>query len=407
MATRTRSRVNLKTYPERLERFLAQYMEAVYRQLAGLDEEMGLAAIYAEHGDLFSTAAIDALRERSAKDDEAGREARELLAFAVQQHAAAAVADLTERIEVAEAQAVIIWQGEPIPYRQVPNRAADIANRIARNALYDSYLEAVEAINPLREEKLAAVREAVRGLGYADVPAMVAATAGFDPDALAAEMRLFLAESETVYFAALRRFLAEIDIEQGDASKVDLEHVIRGEGWDRWFEAHRMLPAFRATLNGLGIDIDAQPSILLDIEPRPQKSARAFCAAVNVPNDVRLVIQPRGGWDDYAAAPARGRPRRALRARRPGPAGAVAPARRQQPDRGLRPPLRAPGGRARLAAPHHRHAGRRGRRLRRLQCLLVPAPAAGAGREPALRAEPAPRRGPGHRARGVRRACWA
>jgi hypothetical protein len=174
MATRTRSRVNLKAYPEQLERFHAQLMEAIYRQLAGLDEEIGLAAIYAEHAGLFSTAAIDALRERAAKDDEAGREARELLAFALQQHVAAATADLTERIEVAEARAAVIWQGEQIPYRQVPNRAADIANRTARNALYDGYLVAVEAINPLREEKLAAVRTAVRGLGYADVPAMVA-----------------------------------------------------------------------------------------------------------------------------------------------------------------------------------------------------------------------------------------
>ena len=49
-----------------IERFLAQLMEATYRQLAGLDEEMGLPAIYAEHGDLFGTAAIDALRERVA-----------------------------------------------------------------------------------------------------------------------------------------------------------------------------------------------------------------------------------------------------------------------------------------------------------------------------------------------------
>jgi hypothetical protein len=301
MATRARSRVNLKTYPEQLERFHARYLEAVYRQLAGLDEEMGLAAIYAEHANLFSTQAIEALRDRSEKDDDAGRQARELLAFALHEHVSAAVADLTERIEVAEAQAAVIWRSERIPYRQVPNRAADIANRIERNALYDSYLEAVEAINPVREEKLATARRAVSELGYTDVPAMVAATAGFDPDALAAEMRLFLAESETVYFAALRRFLAEIDIEQGDASKVDLDHVTRGEGWDRWFEAHRMLPAFRATLAGLGIDIDAQPSILLDVQPRPQKSARAFCAPVSVPNDVRLVIQPRGGWDDYAA----------------------------------------------------------------------------------------------------------
>jgi hypothetical protein len=301
MATRARSRVNLTTYPAQLERFHAQYMEAVYRQLAGLEEEMGLAAIYAEHANLFSTAAIDALRERGERPGDAGRQARELLAFALHEHVAAAVADLTERIEVAEAQAAIIWRGERIPYRQVPNRAADIANRIERNALYDSYLDAVEAINPVREEKLATVRRAVSDLGYPDMPAMVAATAGFDPNALAAEMRLFLAESETVYFAALRRFLAEIDIEQGDASKVDLDHVTRGEGWDRWFEAHRMLAAFRATLAGLGIDLDAQPSILLDVQPRPQKSARAFCAPVNVPNDVRLVIQPRGGWDDYAA----------------------------------------------------------------------------------------------------------
>ena len=243
----------------------------------------------------------------------------------------------------------------------------------------------------------------MRGLGYADVPAMVAETAGFDPDALAAEMRLFLAESETVYFAALRRFLAEIDIEQGDASKVDLEHVIRGEGWDRWFEAHRMLPAFRATLNGLGIDIDAQPSILLDIEPRPQKTARAFCAAVNVPNDVRLVMQPRGGWDDYAALLHEG-----------GHAEHFA-----HVDPALPVPWRLLGDnsltegygllferlvgepawlRHIIGMPDDEAAGFADfsafwylRLLRR------------AGREPALRAQPAPRRGPGHRTRGVRR----
>ena len=56
------------------------------------------------------------------------------------EHVAAATADLTEQIEVAEARAAVIWQGEQIPYRQVPNRAADIANRTARNALYDGYL---------------------------------------------------------------------------------------------------------------------------------------------------------------------------------------------------------------------------------------------------------------------------
>jgi len=41
--------------------------------------------------------------------------------------------------------------------------------------------------------------------------------------------------------------------------------------------------------------------LTLDVEERPLKSPRAFCAPVRVPQDVRLVIKPRGGHDDYAA----------------------------------------------------------------------------------------------------------
>ena len=301
MATRTRSPLKLKTYTEQLERFRSQLMESYYRQLAGLDLHMGLPAIYAEHANLFSSDSVDALQSLAGNDNEQGRQARELLRFAIGEHLSASVAELTERIEAAQADAIVVWRGEQIPYRQVWNRAADISNRAERNALAASYFAAVEAINPLREERLAAMRSAARELGYADIPQLVASTGGFDPDALAAEMRAFLADSETVYFAALRRNLAEIDIEQGDASQIDLEHVMRGAQWDRWFDASRMASVLEQTLAGMGIDLAAQSSITLDVEPRPRKSPRAFCAPVHVPTDVRLVTQPHGGWDDYAA----------------------------------------------------------------------------------------------------------
>ena len=62
-----------------------------------------------------------------------------------------------------------------------------------------------------------------------------------------------------------------------------------------------MLPVLRRTLASVGIDLDAQASIQLDTERRERKSPRAFCAPVRVPGDLRLVMQPRGGWDDYAA----------------------------------------------------------------------------------------------------------
>ena len=62
-----------------------------------------------------------------------------------------------------------------------------------------------------------------------------------------------------------------------------------------------MLPALEQTLADLGIDLRGQANVHLDLEPRPSKSPRAFCAPIEVPNSVMLVIQPIGGKDDWEA----------------------------------------------------------------------------------------------------------
>lgn len=304
MTTRSRrapALFTLASYSARVEDFAASHAEAEYRQLAGLQATMGLEEIYAEHAALFEQEAIAWLRDAAGRDDDDAAQARELLAFAVREHLAARVAGLTDQIAAAESAAVIMWRGEAIPFRSAWNRATDIAGRAERNALAGSVVEATEAINPLRRERLDQMLEAVRALGYESVPEMIKATAGFDPAELAADQLGFLSASETPYYAALRRYLAEIDIEQGDGARVDLDRVLRGAGWDSWFPARGMLPALHGTLVGMGIDLGSQGAITLDLEHRPLKAARAFCSPVRVPDDIRLVIQPRSGWDDYAA----------------------------------------------------------------------------------------------------------
>ena len=62
-----------------------------------------------------------------------------------------------------------------------------------------------------------------------------------------------------------------------------------------------MLPALEATLADLGIDLRSQENVHLDVEQRPNKSPRAFCAPIEVPGRVMLVIQPMGGADDWRA----------------------------------------------------------------------------------------------------------
>jgi len=305
MATRTSSRTrvafDLEAYSSELDLFLGDLEEMYYLNWSGQRDEMILEPIYARHPDLFTRKAVDGLRRAAEREGDAAHQARLLHAFALQSHLDRETVELTEQVETAEAQAIVVWRGERLPYRAVPIRVGEIADRTERNALNAAYLDAVELINPLREERLERQHQLAGELGYGSYLELARAVRGFDPQELAIEMQAFLAESETVYFAALRRYLALIDIEQGDASYADLGHLLRGSSWDAWFDSRRMLPVLAATLSGLGIELEKQKNVTLDLEARPHKSPRAFCATVRVPGDVRLSIQPRGGWSDFGA----------------------------------------------------------------------------------------------------------
>ncbi|MDQ3879738.1 MAG: hypothetical protein M3295_01445 [Chloroflexota bacterium] len=305
LTTRPETDFDLASYAGGVDTFFAEIGEEYYQTLAGLKDDSAIAAVYERHAGLFAREHADALG-RLADDDDAGRadrarQARLLREFATHGILDRGAAQLTDRITTAEGQATIEWQGTRIGYRAAPVRIAEIPDRAPRNALESLYHEAVEEINPLREERLARVHELAVEVGHRDYVDLYASIKGIDFDVLAVSLQEFLAESETVYFAALRRFLARIDIEQGDASRADLNHVLRGDLYDPWFRADRLIPALHSTLTGLGIDVGAQRNVTLDLEARPNKSPRAFCVAVRVPDDVRLVVLPRGGHDDYGA----------------------------------------------------------------------------------------------------------
>jgi hypothetical protein len=293
---------DLAAYAAELESFQAELGEARWALLSGARRSLDSAAIYRSHETLFERSAVDGLLQRAASDGPDARQAAALLPSVVDGYADAKVLNLTDQIAAAEASAVIVWRGERIAYRQAPQRVSQLSDRSERNALEASYLEAVEIINPLREARLDALHAVANELGYADYPAMIGETRGYDVDALAADMQRFLIESETVYFAALRRYLAEIDIEQGDATNADLSHVLAGNGWNAWFDQRRMLGIVRASFAGLGLNLVDQRNITLDVDPRVGKAGGAWVVPVRVPQDVRVALQPASANVDYAAA---------------------------------------------------------------------------------------------------------
>src|SRR5205085_2098421 len=162
----------------------------------------------ASHAGLSSSGgAVDELRRALESDrDEVGD--RALLAFATDGNIERAASDLTDRIMSAERYAVINWRGEEIRYRDARDRISTISERAERNGLFEQWLRAVEAINPLRIERLEATQAAAVALGYDDQVEMVRTTRGWNPDELAAVTRGALNASETGYYAAMRRLLA-------------------------------------------------------------------------------------------------------------------------------------------------------------------------------------------------------
>ena len=284
-------------YERKLGALISQREEELYQHGAGLHDELALGPIYERHASLFDRSVVDALRRLvEAGGPESGHN-RALLAAATDGYIERVTAELTDALGTAEATAVVVWRGESIPYRGLRNRISEISGRAERNGLYASYLEAEEALNPMRRERFDRIGELARELGYADYVELIKTTRGYDPDGLGASVRDFLEESETPYFAALRRYLARIEIEQGDASLADLWYLMRGSGWDNWFDGRRILTVLASTLRGLGIELADQPGATLDVDARPNKSPLAFVAVIDAPRDVRLVIQPHGGWD--------------------------------------------------------------------------------------------------------------
>ena len=88
---------------------------------------------------------------------------------------------------------------------------------------------------------------------------------------------------------------------------------LRGVDWDAAFPAEAMLPALEATLAELGIDLHAQQNVELDVEERPNKDPRAFCAPIEVPGPRRPRHQASGRPRRLARTVPRGRSHGAFR----------------------------------------------------------------------------------------------
>ncbi len=296
---------DLDTYRAEAERFVAELGLEYYRHYAGLAEDLAVEAVYERHAALFERAAVEALSEgaaRAAPGDQA-RRLRALLDFAVEGRVGRATAALDAELARREAILELKVDGERLGFRESSIVQANEPDRDRRARIEDARLEATEReLNPLRREVLELHGATARELGWPGYRELCDELKGLRLDAIAGQAEAFLDATDIDYPGIVEPALREtVGVGLGEARRSDLPRFFRFAQADGRFPGEALLPAYESTMAGLGIDVHAQDGIVLDVEPRPRKSPRAFCAPVRAPGEVYLVVPPAGGRDDYVA----------------------------------------------------------------------------------------------------------
>jgi hypothetical protein len=296
----------LEEYRREYAEFNSQWMREYYLVLSGQKNELELTRIYERYSDLYTKESLLRLRQlfdEASPDFATNRDSlNHLLNFATDQYLENAAKVLTEEISRFEAQSAIEWRGQQITFQDSFVAIRTESDRQGRRKLYKKRLELIDASNDLRVERLTKLHDAARALGFENYALMYEQLRQKDFLAQVSEAEKLLAQTEATYVthldAALRR---DLNIKIEEAERSDAMFFLNLSGYDEKFPASELLRVYRETMQGLGIHINQQRNIVVDSEPRPRKSARAFCAPIDIPNEVKLVIRPVGGQSDFQA----------------------------------------------------------------------------------------------------------
>ena len=268
-----------------------------YLNRSGQKDDLALEPIFRRHQRLFSRETVEALSGPHLRDPRL-RPLRELAIFGYLEEAAR---PFTEELARRETVDTATWNGQEVPYRSLWTVVMNESDAGRRHELDRLRVELSAAQNAIRESRWDALYARTRELGYRSYYRLCDRVGDLGLESLLAQMEPFLWDTDRLYHDRLETHLRSIGVAPAQAERSDLSYLFRASQFDAAFGSERLVASLEATLRGLGIEPERLRSVRLDVEPRPRKSPRAFCAPVRIPDEIWLVISPHGGQDDYRA----------------------------------------------------------------------------------------------------------
>jgi hypothetical protein len=282
------------------EEFSKEVLNEYYQNWAGLKEELNISQIFLKYSELFTPdniATIKRTREASSGDEH--RRFNRLFGSLVDTYLEQRVSELTDKATTLETQTKITVYGKPIPYRSTQPMVMNEDERARRGKIQTLAEEAVKTFNPILEERLVRLHEAAKAQGYPDYASLYSEVKSIDYEKLLNDLKAHLKATDSLYVKQLELALRSIGAELKDASRHDILYLYRGKRFDAYFPRGNVVTALRKTLDGMDLQLEKYPNIMLDLEERPKKDPRAACFPLDVPRKIILGAMPIGGRYDY------------------------------------------------------------------------------------------------------------
>lgn len=271
-----------------------------YEAKAGLKGRTDFASVYEAHALVTGQDVVPVIqRELARATGEEERRLRSLLAWVADQQVEASLAAAEDEYVGWESGAGVVLDEREVGLRQFLPALENEPNRPLRVQLEALRNQRLEEALPLQVDILHREREAIAELGFGPFVDARERLSGLNVHGMEREALRILAATEDAYrehllYQASRR----VRIQPDQLRRSDARWLMR-MGWlDDYFQLRKVLDGALQNLAELGLPIQQNGQVSLDLEARRLKARMSFSAAIRVPQRIVLVVSPSGGWSD-------------------------------------------------------------------------------------------------------------
>jgi hypothetical protein len=293
-------------YESRLQRYLFERAEEGRAVRVGEKEVSERAEIVARYAELFTREQLAALREAEDGSSE-GDERERLYRLRKTCEAGLISAELAARedaLENAILAARVEFKNEELPLRTAQARLAVLPEYADREELGRLSTDLSATFNGERLEVLCAGEELEAEVtGSSDPIARTEEEKAISLRGLERALAEASAAAESVYRTLREAWFERLLGPEREAlpSSSHVAYLRRLSPLESIYTKERAVPICMDTLKRLGLDLEAEPNIKLDLDDRPQKSPRACVIPADPPKIVHLITRAQGGLHDYQA----------------------------------------------------------------------------------------------------------